>query len=122
MKMPIDVLPVMIERVVDAEVCPWILECLLIDADGDEHRFIENEAILFAANLSSSTIYPQPAQLACVVLKRWTDETGRDLALISTTKPWGMESTTGATSFTVFGAQIVQLEQAPHFVVCQSGR
>lgn len=89
---------------------PFILECLLIDADGDEHWFIEKEAVLLGANLSGSTIYPQPAQLACVVLKRWTDETGRKLALISTTKPWGTESITGATSFKVSGAQIVQLE------------
>lgn len=110
MKIPIDALSVMIQCVVDGEDCPWIFECLLIDADGIEHRFIEKEAVLFSVNLSGSTIYPQPAQLACVVLKRWTDETGRELALISTTKPWGTESIAGATSFKVFGAQIVQLE------------
>lgn len=108
--MPIDALSVMIQRVVDDEVCPWILECLLIDANGDEHRFIEKEAVLLTANLSASIVYPQPAQLACVVRKRWTDETGRELALVSTAEPWGTESTAGATNFTVSRAQIVQLE------------
>lgn len=44
--MAADALFPIIQRVVDEDVCPWILACSLIDADGDEHRFIEKEAIL----------------------------------------------------------------------------
>lgn len=107
--MAVDALSLMIQRVVNDDVCPWILECLLIDADGDEHRFIEKEAVLLTSNLSASSVYPQPAILECVVQKRWTDETGRELAIVSTTEPWGTESITGVSNFKVSAAQIVRL-------------
>ena len=99
----------MIQRVVDDDNCPWILECSLIDADGNEHLLIEKEAIFLTSNFTVSSVYPQPAWLECVVQKRWTDESGRHLAIVDTTEPWGTDSITGVSNFKVSAAQIVRL-------------
>lgn len=107
--MAIDAVFVMIQGVVDDDVCPRILACSLIDVDGDEHWFIEKEAVLLTAGLSVPSAYPQPARLACVVQKRWTDENDRQLVIVSTTQPWGTDSITGVSNFKVSAAQIVQL-------------
>lgn len=102
-----DALSVMIERFVDDHF-PGFVQCVLADAQGCEHRFIEKGPVVSAANLSSESVYPQPGHLACVVQDEWTDERGRKLVRASTEEPWGIASDAGETTFTVLREQIVR--------------
>jgi len=100
-----DVLPVTIERFVDDEF-PGFVECVLIDSDDCSHRFIEKAPVVSTAILSLASAFPQPGCIACVVEDEWTDERGRQLIRVNTINPWGIESTTGDTTFTVLHDQI----------------
>lgn len=100
-----DVLPVTIERRVDDDF-PGYVECILVDSDDRPHRFVQKVPVVSAANLPLDSAFPQPGYIACVVEDEWTDERGRQLVRVSTTNPWGIESTTGETIFTVLRDQI----------------
>ncbi|MBD8540812.1 hypothetical protein IFU00_00790 [Oxalobacteraceae sp. CFBP 8761] len=100
-----DVLTVTIERFVDDHF-PGFVECILLDSEDCSHRFVEKVPVVTTANLSLDSAYPQPGCIACVVEDEWIDERGRPLARVSTTNPWGVESTTGDTTFTVLRNQI----------------
>lgn len=100
-----DVLPVTIERLVDDDF-PCFVECVLIDSDDCSHRFVEKAPVVSTANLSLDSTFPQPGYIACVVEDEWTDKRGRQLVRVSTTNPWGIESTTGDTTFIVLHDQI----------------
>jgi hypothetical protein len=100
-----NVLPVTIERFVNDDF-PGFVECLLVDSEDCSHRFVEKAPVLSTANLSLDSAFPQPGHIACVVEDEWIDERGRQLVRVSTTDPWGIESTTGKTTFTVVRHQI----------------
>lgn len=102
-----DKLSVTIQRFVD-EHFPGFVECSLVDADGCEHRFIEKEPVVSAANLSSDSTLPQAGQIACVVEDEWMDDLGRKLVRVATDEPWGVESAEGETSFTVLREQVLR--------------
>lgn len=103
-----DALPVKIERFVDDYFPAWV-ECSLVDSDNCTHQFIEKAPVVTAANLLSNGAFPQPGYIACIVQEEWIDEQGRQLVRVDTTIPWGVESTAGEASFTVFLEKIVQL-------------
>jgi hypothetical protein len=100
-----NVLPVTIERFVDDDF-PGFVDCVLVDSEDCSHRFVEKAPVVSTANLSLNSAFPQPGHIACVVEDEWIDERGRQLVRISTTNPWGIESTTGDTTFTVLRDQI----------------
>jgi len=103
--MDIDALLVTIERIVDDDFPGWV-ECVLHDSDENTHRFVEKMPVVGSANLSLDGTFPQPGYIACVVEDEWTDVRGRQLVRVCTIKPWGIESTTGETNFTVLPDQI----------------
>ena len=100
-------LPVTIERFVDDHF-PGFVECFLVDSDDCKHQFIEKAPVVSTATLSLGSAFPQLGYIACLLQDEWIDERGRQLARVGT-KPWGVESTVGETSFTVLRNQIVHL-------------
>ena len=86
---------------------PGYVECLLTDARGDAHRFIEKVPVVTVANLTANSSYPQLGSLDCVIEDEWTDGTGNKLVRANTEKPSGIESTTGKWAFVVLADQVI---------------
>jgi hypothetical protein len=97
---------VQISRFVD-EHQPGFVECILMDALGESHLFVEKVPVVSTDDLWSTSSYPQPGVIVCEVEEQWQDEAGRSLVRVSTKRPWGVESTAGTTCFTVLLAQLV---------------
>ena len=102
-----DTLTVTIERFIDDHQ-PGIVECVLVDADGCVHRFVEKVPVVSLAGLGPGSAYPQPGSIGCVVEAAWIDRQGRQCVRVSTERPWDIASSAGETRFTVFREQLVQ--------------
>jgi penicillin-binding protein 1A len=89
-----------ITRFVDEDQ-PGFVECTLTDAAGKVWTFVEKVPIVSSESLDASSTYPQPGAIGCVVLSRRRDDLGREVLLIDTSKPDGVESTDGETRFEV---------------------
>jgi hypothetical protein len=98
-------LAVEIVRFVDDHF-PGFVECVLRDASGCAHTFVEKVPVISLEVLDSASHYPRPGTFACVVGEAWTDAHGRSLVRVRTDEPWGIESTTGQSSFVVLTSQI----------------
>lgn len=98
-------LAVQIERLVD-EHFPGFVGCVLIDADGLRHEFVEKVPVVSTIDLRPDSVYPQPGHIGCVIEEKWVDELGQCRVRVSTKLPWSVESVAGATTFTVFEKQI----------------
>lgn len=97
-----------ITRVVDDSAYPTFVECLLVDALGKTHRFVEKEPVVSAADVNVDA-RPVPGVIACEVESEWVDSEGRSLVRAATTRPWGVESTAGSSSFVVFAEQLREI-------------
>jgi len=97
---------VQIVRFVD-DYLPGIVECQLVDAEGAVHFFIEKVPIVTAEDLCLDSSYPADGAIACEIEAEWSDDQGRQLVKVNTERPWAVESTTGATRFTVLAVQVV---------------
>jgi hypothetical protein len=93
-------LAIQVIRFVDGDYPGWV-ECELVDADGCRHTIIDKVPMLLSGDFDAESKYPIPSALRCEVLKRFQDETGRDLVCVSTARPDGIETTKGETEFTV---------------------
>lgn len=98
-------LAVEITRAVDHDAFPPLVECFLVDAHGRIHRFVEKEAIVSSTSVADGAL-PAPGVIACEVESEWTDAGGRSLVRAATTKPWGVASITGSSSFVVLAEQL----------------
>ncbi|NDZ18097.1 hypothetical protein C7T35_38505 [Variovorax sp. WS11] len=94
-----------ITQLVDDSTYPSLVECLLVDARGQVHRFVEKEAIVSSASVAASA-FPARGVIACEVESEWVDAEGRSLVRAATTRPWGIESTAGGSSFVVLAEQL----------------
>lgn len=93
-------LAVKIVRFVD-EHQPGFVECELADIEGRIHRFIEKIPVVTRADLWSDSTYPQPGVIRCELLEMWSDAEGRQVARVSTERPWAITSTEGLHEFVV---------------------
>ena len=91
---------IQVSRFVD-EHQPGFVECVLIDAAGKAHVFVEKAPVVSNENLWSRSSYPRPGSIACEVIARWSDENGQALARVNTERPWGVESSEGLAEFVV---------------------
>jgi hypothetical protein len=94
-----------ITQVVDDSAYPPLVECLLVDAQGQTHRFVEKEAIMSSTAVAVGAL-PAPGAIACEVESEWVDSEGRSLVRAATARPWGVESTAGSSNFVVFAEQL----------------
>lgn len=89
---------------------PGFVECELIDAHGQRHCFVEKIPVVTADSVDSQSTYPQPGVIACEIADRYRDESGREIIVIDTESPWGVESTDGVMRFEVAPASLIEWE------------
>ena len=97
-----------IVQVGDGGGFPAFVECLLIDAMGQIHRFVEKAPVVSAAAIDIESL-PAPGVIACEVESEWVDSEGRVLVRAATTRPWGVESTAGGSRFVVLAEQLREI-------------
>jgi hypothetical protein len=91
---------VQIVRFVDSDQPGWV-ECELIDAEGRRHIIVDKVPVLTRKDLDAQSEYPTPGSVPCEVLRRYRDESGRQLARVSTARPADIETKEGLSEFTV---------------------
>jgi hypothetical protein len=96
-----------IRRYVD-DSQPGFVECWLTDANGREWSFIEKVPVVTTEDIDAESQYPQQGIIACEVIERRIGADGREVLVIDTVLPWGVESTTGETRFVVLLNQVQQ--------------
>jgi hypothetical protein len=96
---------VQITRYIDDHF-PGFVECVLVDAFGTAHTFIEKVPVVSADNLSSVSTFPCSGEVQCEICREWQDEAGLSITAICTERPWGVASTNGETKFTVLSSQL----------------
>ncbi len=98
-----------ITKYVDASF-PGFVECRLTDAWGGEWLFVEKLPVVSLADLDETSCYPQAGMIACQVIDRRHDSTGREIVTINTYAPWHIESTSGETQFDVLLDQLTDFD------------
>lgn len=97
-------------RYMDGSQPGWV-ECRLVDGHGQEWSFVEKAPVVTAEGLDAGSPYPREGVIACEVIERRLDAGGREVAIIDTERPWGIEATSGQTRFEVRPEQIVEIAQ-----------
>jgi len=87
---------------------PGFVECVLTDAQGRAHAFIEKLPVVTLEHLSSDSEYPCAGVIPCEIESEFSDSTGRLLARITTDRPDAIESTSGETKFVVLSSQLIR--------------
>src|SRR5262245_34619696 len=83
---------VSITRYIADEPVPGVVESEFCDAHGRRWNFVEKTAYVTADILDRQSSYPRPGAIACEVVGRGQDVTGREIIVIDTERPWGVES------------------------------
>jgi hypothetical protein len=96
---------VQITRYVDDHF-PGFVECVLVDALGATHTFVEKAPVVSSKNLSATSTYPCNGEIECEVCREWQDAAGLAFSIVRTEIRWGVGSTNGKTEFTVSSAQL----------------
>jgi hypothetical protein len=99
------ILSVQITRYVDDHF-PGFVECAIVDAFGKIHTFVEKAPAVSAENLSATSTYPCNGEIERKVRRRWQDAAGLAFSIVHTASPWGIQSTSGETEFTVSSSQV----------------
>jgi hypothetical protein len=99
---------VSITRYVSDEPQPGIVECEFCDAHGRRWSFVEKTAIVSAEYLDAHTSYPQFGVIACEIVSRSRDVTGREIVLVDTERPWCVESVDGSMRFEVSPSSLIE--------------
>jgi hypothetical protein len=87
-------------RWVSDEPFPGLVEVSSTDARGHRWTFIDESAV-FGAHLSAETPCPVPVEIGCECVDSGVEEDGREIVVVSTDRPRGIESTDGQTRFAV---------------------
>lgn len=107
MELDVRDLGVRIVRFVDEHQPGWV-ECEFVDIEGRIHKVVEKIPVVTSADLWRDSAYPQPGIIRCEVLGKWSDAQGKQLARITTDRPWLIESTEGLTEFVVEVTQLTE--------------
>lgn len=86
---------------------PGFVECQFVDSRNRLHSFIEKIPVVTDADLWSDSDYPQHGIIECELLERSADEFG-ETAVVSTVRPWGVESVNGLTQFVIRSETLVE--------------
>lgn len=100
-------LKVKIVRFVDEYQPGWV-ECEFFDIEGRIHKVIEKIPVVTSADLWRDSAYPQPGIIRCELLEKLSDTQGKQLARITTDRPWAIQSTKGLTEFVVEVTQLTE--------------
>ena len=99
---------VAIVRYIGDEPQPGIVECQFEDAHGHRWSFVEKTAIVSKENLDAKATYPQEGVVACEMLQRSLDATGRETIRVDTERPSHIESVEGETKFDVLPESLIE--------------
>ena len=99
------VLTVQIVRFVDEHFPGWV-ECVLVDALGEQHLFREKVPVVSTACLDATSDYPYPGGVRCLVEEGWQDDAGHSFVRVNTEQPDHVESAAGKTVFVVLPSQV----------------
>jgi hypothetical protein len=99
-------LVVEISRFVDEAFPGWV-ECVVIDANGQTHLFIEKVPMVSLESLCATSHYPCSGSIRCEIEAKFENAAGVSIVRVNTEKPWGVVSTTGQTEFLVQQSQLV---------------
>ncbi|MFO1044290.1 MAG: hypothetical protein U0941_21100 [Planctomycetaceae bacterium] len=105
---------VSIARYISDDPQPGIVECNFLDANGKQHQFVEKTAVVSYADIDAQSTYPRPGVIACVILDRYRDVLDRELVVVETVEPWGVESTEGAVRFSVYPSALIEWNWGSH--------
>lgn len=93
-----------ITRFVDASSPGWV-EFVLDDARGIRWVFVDKVPVVSAEGLTETSDYPRSARIECeVVSDPAVTEAG--LVKIDTSRPWGIETEDGTSTFVVHQSQL----------------
>ena len=95
-------------RYVDASQPGWV-ECRLVDRHGKDWSFVQKVPVVTTEDLDAGSPYPREGVIACEVIERRLDSSGREVAIIDTERPWAIEATSGQTRFEVQPEQLVEI-------------
>jgi hypothetical protein len=96
---------VQITRYVDDHF-PGFVECVLVDALGAAHTFVEKVPVVSAESLSAASTYPCNGEIECEVCREWHDIAGHAFSIVRIESLWGVESSRGETEITVPSSQL----------------
>ncbi len=85
---------------------PGFVAGVFTDANGTQHTIIDKVPVVALSELRAESTYPQDGAAARELIEQSFDAEKRSIVRISISKPWGLESTDGATEFIVFQSQI----------------
>lgn len=97
-----------ISRHVDDAFPGWV-ECVLVDAFGHKHVFVEKIPAVLADPAVLAMGLPQPVVLACLEIGRSKQKDGSELVHIDTYTLFGFESKAGIAQFDVLSEQLCEL-------------
>ena len=99
---------VSITRYIADEPVPGVVESEFCDAHGRRWCFVEKTAYVTADILDRQSAYPRPGAIACEVVGRSQDATGRQIIVVDTERPWGVESVEGLMRFEVTPDSLIE--------------
>jgi hypothetical protein len=99
-----------ITRYVEDTSYPGWVECRLLDAWGKEWLFFEKAPVVTEVDLDPKGSFPQPGVIACEIVERRCDSSGRDIVCINTGMPWGVETSEGQSRFEVLSEQVIEID------------
>lgn len=102
-------LKVTIERFTDEAQPGWV-ECRFSDAVGRSHIFEEKVPVVTQENLDATSPYPRSGIIACQVVGTRVTSEGREVIIVDTLQPWGIESNAGQTRFEVLREQVIEFD------------
>jgi hypothetical protein len=100
---------VTITRYIDPEPQPGIVEFELVDIHGHIWRFLDKTAIVSWDHIDAGSKYPRAGVVAVVILSRRVDTSGREIVLVDTSRPWGVDTVDDVSHFEVFADQLIDL-------------
>ncbi len=86
---------------------PYFIECRFMDVLGKEHIIHEKVPVITHEELDEHSTYPRPGFIACEIMEQYTVAGGSEVVMISTSRPWSVETTEGKTIFEVDFGQMV---------------
>ena len=91
---------------------PGLVECSLIDAQGQTHFFIDKVPVVAFQDLDENSPYPTDGFIACQVINSSPED--ESIVTVSTENPWHIESTEETTEFRIRKNQLTELEDRKH--------
>jgi hypothetical protein len=99
---------IQILKIIDNSFYPGWVECLLVDAWGNNHTFHEKIPIVTVQDLDTTNMFPQDGNIRCELLREWIDDNGRIIITVSTEKPDYVETINEVSEFDLLPYQVTE--------------